>query len=65
VEKIQERKQLSFREDDMGNPFCSSVLNVKKAAGNPKKKPSSQILRVKKIQEMKGLSFIEDNIWDP
>ena len=32
---------MSFREYDIWDPFASSVLDVSKAAGDPKKKPIS------------------------
>jgi hypothetical protein len=46
-QKIQERKHLFYIEDDMWDPFCSSVLNVDKAAGDRKKRQSSQKSGVK------------------
>jgi hypothetical protein len=50
VEKIQERKYLSFR--DMCDSFCSSVINVNKAIGDPKiKKSSNQKSWVKKSKK--------------
>jgi hypothetical protein len=45
--KIEEKKHLSFWEDDMRDPCGSSILNVSKAARDPKKRQNSQKLGVK------------------
>ena len=52
---IQEKKLLLYIEDDMRVPFCSSGLNVSKAAGDQKEKEIAKNHRVKKIQEKKLL----------
>ena len=46
-------------------PFCSSGLNVSKAARDQKKKEVARNQGVKKIQEKKEFSFIEDDMRDP
>ena len=51
-EKGNPRKEtLLYKEDDMRVPFCSSGLNVSKAARDQKKKEVARNQRVKKIQE--------------
>ena len=48
---IQEKEILLYVEDDMRVPFCSSGLNVSKAAQDQKKNEVARNQGVKKIQE--------------
>jgi hypothetical protein len=56
---IQEMKHLFYIEDDMWDPFCSSVLNVNKAAGDQKKKQSSHKSGVKNKFEKENVYSTE------
>ena len=64
-QKIQEKKEFSFIEDDMRDPWASRFLNVSKAAWDRKKKASDKISGAKDNPRKETLLYIEDDMRVP
>jgi hypothetical protein len=65
VKKYKKRKHLSFWEDDMRDPWGSSILNVSKSAWDRKKKASDIISGAKNNPRKETLLYIEDDMRVP